>query len=318
MIAVIGLGSIGLRHARNLLAEGCRVIGFDPSAERRSLLGAEGGLPAVHRDDALAAATAAIIASPSGRHHDDMRAALEAGCHLFVEKPLAHTTDGIAALLDLADQAGKVVFVGLNLRHHPAVIDAHRLLREGHLGRVLWARLEMADYLPQWRPGTDFRQGYANDPRTGGVIFDIVHEFDLAAHLLGLPEVKAAFAVNTGTLGLASEDLAEMVLAHPQQAVSSVHVDFVSRPRRRHTLIVGTEAVMHLELDARRLRLIRGDGVTLTDQTFPGTYADDYIDEMRAFLACCRGEASPACDGREALAVLDRLISARRFAGLPS
>jgi len=318
MIAVLGLGSIGLRHARNLLALGSQVVGFDPSEERRAMLGAEGGLPVARRDEALAAATAAIIASPSGRHLDDMQAALDAGCHLFVEKPLAHTVDGIAALLDRAEQAGKVVFVGLNLRYHPVVAKAHDLLNGGRLGRPLWARLEMADYLPQWRPGTDFRQGYANDPRTGGVIFDIVHEFDLAAHLLGLPEVKAAVAINSGTLGLASEDLAEMVMIHPGGIVSSVHVDFVTRPRRRHTLIVGTDAAMRLDLDGRRLHLTRGDGVTLAEHSFPGAYADDYIDEMRAFLACCRGEAAPACPGREALAVLDRLISARRLAGLPS
>ncbi|MBF0326066.1 MAG: Gfo/Idh/MocA family oxidoreductase [Alphaproteobacteria bacterium] len=318
MIAVLGLGSIGLRHARNLLSLGVRVIGYDPSEERRSMLAAEGGLPAVHRDEALAAATAAVIASPSGRHFDDMRAGLDAGCHLFVEKPLAHTTEGLAALLDQADESGKVVAVGFNLRHHPAVLQAHRAIREGHLGRPLWARLELADYLPHWRPGTDFRQGYANDPKTGGVIFDIVHEFDLAAFLLGVPEVKACVAAHTGTLGLESEDLADMVLVHPGGAQSLVHVDFVSRPRRRHTLVYGTEAAMHLDLDARKLSIVRGDGVPLAEHQFPGAYADDYLDEMTSFLACCRGEAQPSCPGREALDVLDRLITARRIAGLPS
>jgi predicted dehydrogenase len=318
MIAVLGLGSIGLRHARNLLALGARVIGFDPSEERRSMLAAEGGLPAFHRDEALAAATAAIIASPSGAHFDDMRAGLDAGCHLFVEKPLSHTNQGLADLLDRANAAGKVVAVGFNLRHHPAVLQAHRIIREGHLGRPLWARLELADYLPHWRPGTDFRQGYANDPKSGGVIFDIVHEFDLAAFLLGVPEVKACVAAHTGTLGLASEDLADMVLVHPGGAQSQVHVDFVTRPRRRHTLVVGTEATMHLDLDARRLTVLRGDGVTLAEHSFPGAYSDDYQDEMKAFLACCRGEAQPSCPGREALDILDRLISARRIAGLPS
>jgi len=318
MIAVLGLGSIGLRHARNLLAQGARVIGFDPSDERRALLGAEGGLPAVHRDEALAAATAAVICSPSGLHLDDLDAALSAGCHIFVEKPLAHTTQGLADLMDRAEQAGKVVSVGFNLRYHPAALEARRLIHEGRLGQILWARLEMADYLPHWRPGTDFLQGYANDPRSGGVIFDIVHEFDLAAFLLGPPEVKAAVAAHTGQLGLTSEDMADMVLAHPGGAHSTVHVDFVTRPRRRSTIIVGTHATLHLELDKRRLSLVREDGTPMGEHTFPGAYADDYVTEIKNFLACCRGEAQPACPGREALDILDRLITARRIAGLPS
>ncbi|MBC7952774.1 MAG: Gfo/Idh/MocA family oxidoreductase [Rhodospirillaceae bacterium] len=318
MIAVLGLGSIGLRHARNLLALGETVMGFDPSPERRALLEAEGGQTTASQPEALSGARAAVVASPSQYHQTDLAAALAAGCHVFAEKPLAHHPDGLGDLLDSADTAGLVVFAALNLRYHPAVVAAKALLDEGRLGQVLWARVEMADYLPNWRPGTDHTKGYANDPRTGGVIFDIVHEFDLAAHLLGLPEVKSCVARNTGTLGLESEDLADMVLAHPGGAQSSVHIDYVTRPRRRVTELAGTGGRLRMDLDARRLTLHDVSGTMVTDQAFPGAYADDYMAEMRAFLACTHGQARPLCDGREALAVLERLLSARELAGLPS
>lgn len=318
MIAVLGLGSIGMRHAANALALGRPVIGFDPSPERRALLERAGGTAVAERRAALAAARAAVIASPSEHHLDDLAAAVAAGCHVLVEKPLAHRIDGIAALLDDADATGRVVAVAMMLRLHPAVVRARTLLADGALGRPLWGRFLAALYLPDWRPGQDWRQGYANDPRTGGALFDYIHEIDLAAHLLGPARALACVAGRSETLGLASEDVADVVLDHPGAVRSAIHVDYVTRPRRREAEIAGTGGLLRLDLDRRRLTRWDVAGEVVEDTTFPGTYADDYVEEMRQFLAATRGEVPPACPCREALAVLDCLISARTLAGLPS
>lgn len=316
MIAVLGLGSIGLRHAQNVLTLGRAVIGFDPSAERRALLAAKGGQTTDSLDHALDAATAVVIASPSDRHEDDLAAAIEAGCHALVEKPIGHREGRLGGLLDTAEAKGLVVAAALNLRLHPAVLAAKRVVAEGGIGTVLWGRFLAALYLPDWRPGQDWRQGYANDPCTGGAIFDYIHEFDLAAHLLGPFATRACVAGHSGTLGLASEDMADAVLDHGG-ILSSIHVDYVTRPRRRHFEIAGSTGQIEVDLDRRRFRQLDRDGSVIADQTFPGSYGDDYVAEMSAFLASLGG-APPACSGREALFVLNGVISARSLAGLPS
>ena len=318
MLAVLGLGSIGLRHAGNALALGRAVVGFDPSPERRALLDAKGGTAVADRDRAIAAARAVVVASPSEHHLDDLAACVAHGRHVLVEKPLAHRADGLAALLDGAEARGLVVAVAMMLRLHPAVARARAILESGALGAPLWGRFLAALYLPDWRPGQDWTTGYANDPRTGGALFDYVHEIDLACHLLGPARVLACVASHSGSIGLAAEDMADVVLGHGPTVRSSLHVDYVTRPRQRQGEVAGTDGALRLDLDQRRLEWRDSNGRMVEASAFPGSYADDYVAEMAAFLAAIDGAAPPPCSGRQALAVLETLISARTLAGLPS
>lgn len=317
-IGVLGLGSIGLRHARNLLALGRQVVGYDPSAERRDMLRQIGGHSMESRTALLEQSAALVIASPNEHHLTDMEEAIAMGRPIFVEKPLAHEVDGAKRVLDRADAEGLIVFVGLNLRFHPAVRAARKILERDGLGAVLWARLISASYLPDWRPHQDHRTGYAAVAATGGVLFDLIHEFDLAIHLLGPARTVCAVARNSGTLDIPSEDCADVVLAHSSGPQSALHLDYVTRPRRRVTEIVGTGGSMEIDLFDRRLRIFSVDGTLLTDETFPGGFDDDYVAEMRSFLACLEGVGLPPCDGREALSVLRQVILARQLAALPS
>lgn len=318
MIAVLGLGSIGLRHARNVLALGRPVIGCDPDAGRRALLAAEGGQVTADRDAAIAQADAVVIATPSELHLDDLAACIAAGRHVLVEKPLAHRAEGLAALLEQAEAAGLVVAVAMMLRVHPAVTRARAILAAGGIGQLLWARLLAALYLPDWRPGQDWTKGYANDPRTGGALFDYVHEIDLAAHLFGPARALACVAGHSGSLGLEAEDMADLVLGHPDGLHSAIHVDYVTQPRQRVVEIAGTKGFLRLDLDHRLLRWSDPSGHVLEDVAYAGAYANDYVAEMAAFLAALAGGPPPPCSGREALAVLECLISARNLAGLPA
>lgn len=317
-IAVLGLGSIGLRHARNLVALGQRVVAFDPCGDRGEALAKMGGRLAPDRRAAIDGAEAVVIASPNLCHLDDLRAALEAGRPAFVEKPLAHTPDGVETLLDAAARQGLAVFAGLNLRFHPAVVEAHRMISADEFGKPLWARLLCSSYLPDWRPGQDYRANYAADSKTGGVLFDIVHEFDLAHHLLGPARTVAAAARRSGLLDMASEDLADVLLRHGSGVISSLHLDYVTRPSRRITEIAGERGLLWIDIPARRLTLIGPEGEVLREETYVTTIDDDYRNEMAAFLACLAGKAKPPCDGREALAVLREVVAARALAGLPA
>lgn len=313
-IAVIGLGSIGLRHARNLMAEGARVRGYDPDASRRKLLEDVGGAPCETSAAALDGVTAAVIASPSAMHLDHMRAALGAGCHLFVEKPLAHASEGLEELLDRAKAQGRLVFAGLNLRLHPAVRAARQRIGEGRIGRPLWARLMTASYLPDWRPHQDYRRGYAADPASGGIVLDLIHEIDLACHLMGPLTLVHAATARSGALEIDCADIADLVLRRADGAQASVHLDYVTRPRRRRTEIAGENGLIEIDLEARHMTRWTVDGMRAEEERFPGGYADDYVAEARLFLDCIAGHARPACDGAEALEVLSLALAARKAA----
>jgi len=318
-IAVLGLGSIGLRHARNLIALECDVYGFDPSEDARGQLDAAGGRSCAARSEALAGAQAAVVATPNAQHLDDLEAALQRGLHVFIEKPLAHTADGVAALLRGADQRGLVVFPAMNQRFHPVVRATRAVLAKGQVGVPLWARFLCASYLPDWRDGRDYRDGCAADPATGGVLFDIVHEFDMANFLLGPATTRAAVARRSGQLEIAAEDCADVVLEHACGVHSSLHLDYVTRPRRRRFEIGCSDGFIEADLGERRLtvRNAIGDPLCETDWAH-SSVAEQYRDEVAEFLACMRGEARPSCSADEALQVLGQVLAARTMCGLPT
>ena len=317
-IAVLGLGSIGLRHAENLLALGRDVVGFDPDPAQRALLDELGGRGCGDREAAFDGAVAAVIATPNALHRDDIAAAIEAGVHLLVEKPFAHSLEGLEDLLDRAAGKGLVVAAAFNLRFRSVVRAMKRVIDEGRLGALLWGRFLCASYLPDWRPDQDYRVGYADDPVSGGVLFDVIHEFDLANHLLGPAETLCAAAGNSGHLEIQSEDTADVILAHECGIRSTLHLDYVTRPRRRVAEIAGTEGLLQADLRGGRLTLTGPDDTVVLDETHPLVIDAEYRAEIEDFLTAIENRGAPCCDGRAALAVLRQVIAARRLAGLPT
>ncbi|MHC4217555.1 MAG: Gfo/Idh/MocA family protein [Planctomycetota bacterium] len=316
-VAVLGLGSIGLRHAGNLLALGQEVVGFDPDPKRCEALKESGGASAASRAEALDDVSAAVIASPNAAHLDDIAAVISRGLHLFVEKPPAHSAEGLRPLVSRAREAALVFFTGVNLRFSPVVRAGRECIQSGALGDPLWAQFVASSWLPDWRPGQDHMAGYTADPRTGGVLFDYFHEFDLAAHLLGRADPVAAAARTTGLVSIPADDCADILLRHEGGVQSSIHVDYVSRVRLRHALVCGTEGLLRLDINDRTLEHTPAGGDRRVTG-FDGNFSNDYVTEMRSFLACVRGEESPLCDGREGLSVLETVVATRNMCGLPS
>lgn len=317
-VAVLGLGSMGCRHLENALALGLEIVGFDQDRERGAEVAATFGVHAASsRAEALESADAVIIASPSAAHIDDLGAALDAGCHVLAEKPFADRTDGLGTLLTRAELAGLNVAVGQNLRFHPAVARAHTRLAEGKIGPVLSAVSVGASYLPDWRPGQDYRKNYAADPRAGGVIFDWVHEIDMLAHLLGRAVVEGAAATSGQHLDIPSDEQAGLVLRHTGGALSTVLLSYVVRPAVRRTMLLGPDGGMEIDIAARRLTISDAGGRVIEEEKFGGRHADDYRVELADFIAAAESGRAPRCPGWEALEILTTVADARRLAGLP-
>lgn len=316
-IAILGLGSIGLRHARNFISLGATVVGFDPNPDNQKLLQQIGGAVSHDRSSALSGAVAAVIASPNACHLDDLHACIEHGVHVLVEKPLGHDFPQASMLLELANEKNITVCAALNLRHHPGVVALRNALHNNASGRILSAQIVFSDFLPNWRPRQDYRLGYTASPETGGIIFDRIHELDLANFLLGKGQVVGATAFTSGLLDITSEDSADILLTHESSAASSIHIDYCSRPRRSTCDVTTETGSFHLDIDARTLTKTSIDGSIVQNDHFPGAYDDDYLEEAKAFLDCIQERAQPVCPGDEALSVLEQALCARRMCGLP-
>lgn len=321
-VVVIGAGSIGQRHLRNLLALGHDVVAvLDPSAARcdevRRIAPARCLVTADERAAFDRDAAAAVICSPTHRHLDQARAAVRRGWHVFVEKPLSHALQGLDALIEEADRGRRAVLVGCNLRFLPSLQLVRRLVEDGRIGRPLSARAHCGYYLPYWRPATDYRDGYgARQATGGGIILDSIHEFDYLTWLLGMPREVFAYAGKVSTLEIDTEDTADVLMRFDYGTVANVHLDYLQRTYRRSCDLIGEDGVIAWDYvsqsvtvygkDDRRMEVFQESINTERNQMF--------MDEMRHFIRCAAEGEPPVLDAAGARAVLEVALAAKASA----
>lgn len=291
---VIGLGSIGTRHAKNLLALGHEVYGLE--VDGRDITQILPGLKGPSEDE-IKQADAFIIATPTFLHAPQIEWALELGKHVFVEKPIANeVTVSLEDSIEYAEDTGILVVVGNNLRFHPSVQRAKRYLDKRLLGSPIWAHIAVAQH--------NDRESYRRD----GVTLNWgAHEIDLALHLLGPAEVSAA-SINK------DDTVADICLTHESGCRSVVHLDYLTQPELRETQIFGDNG-RRIGLSITERWILHGtDGVVQPPEYQAGFLDDDYHNEMAAFVNAVEGKPWPGATAEDGLATLKIIDTARKMA----
>ena len=327
-VLVAGLGSIGQRHVRNLRG----LFG-----DRVELLAyRKRGLPHVITDqmtidastsvedrygirsfpdlaEALAERPlATMICNPTSLHVATARAAVEAGSHVFIEKPISDSWDGVEDLVHMAEQRRLAAVVGYQLRFHPALLRARALLASGAIGDVRCVEARWHEFLPDAHPYEDYRGSYAaRRDLGGGVLLCYIHELDYLQWLFGTPVDVRAVGGRSGLLDVDVEDHAAVTLAF-DAFEASCDLSFASRSRIRTCRIVGASG--GLDVDLLSPRLVRTDARrrVVEDETFPGFARNDlFVDELRDFFRGIDGHPANGVSAREGLASLRLALSAR-------
>lgn len=308
-ILIAGYGSIGRRHFQNLLALGERDILFYRTG-RSTLPQAElEGYP-VETDLAAALAhrpQAVIVANPTAMHLDVAIPAAEAGCHLFLEKPVSQNLERIPDLQAALEHGGGQAFTGFQYRFHPGLQTIQRLLNDGVIGRPLSVRAHWGEYLPGWHPWEDYRKGYsARADLGGGVTLTLCHPLDYLRWLLGEVEFLWAFTGRLGKLELEVEDTAEIGLRFQNGMLGSLHLDYNQRPPAHRLEIIGTEGTIRWDNADGAVQMYTADEGRWQAYLPPHGFERNtmFIEMMSHFLAVARGQAAPLCsleDGVQAL-----------------
>jgi len=327
-VLIAGLGSVGQRHARNLrrlLGDRVELLAWRVRG-RRQVLGAgatasspedEYGIRTFARlDEALAERPlAVIVANPTANHVETAQAAADAGCHLFIEKPLGHRWEGIEALQRSVQGRGLVAMVGYQMRYHPALLRLREWLAAGEIGRQVSARLDFGEYLPGWHPYEDYRESYAAvRAMGGGVLLTQIHEFDYAVWLWGMPERVYAAGGQFTDLELDVEDVVSVTLEYPAGAairLVHVHLDYLRRPPVRGCEILGQSGRLSADLRSGAVTRLAIDG-TVNAERVEVDRDEMFINELRHFLECLEGRAQPRPDLAEGALSLRIALAAQQ------
>lgn len=316
-VAVRGTGSIGSRHLRLLGTMGlAEVMAVPHRRQRLAELRAEGFVAVEDMSSAVAhGAQAVIIASETGRHAEDVTAALEMGLDVLVEKPMAVHATQAHQLCELAARVGRKLYVGCVLRFSDSLNAFQELL--GRVGELHSVRIECQSYLPHWRPGRDYRTAYSARTEEGGVLRDLIHEVDYAGWIFGWPTAIQARVANLGRLGIAAEEIADLLWPMPAGGVVSIGLDYLSNPPRRWIHASGARGTITWDGIAGTVMLTI-EGMPPRIVTSSQTREELFVAQAQAFLNATRGQVDPRLatgeDGVKALAICDaaRLASLHR------
>lgn len=243
-IVVIGGGSIGKRHIRNLLSLGvlaediaCLKRAEDPGFETAT------GVRVIVDRQQLSAfqPDAIIIATPTSLHLDGLKLAIELQAAVFMEKPLIHDAGLLTAARDLMKNHSQPFFIGFMLRFHPLVKRMKAFVDQEPLGKIWGGRFEFGSYLPYWHPWEDHRDSYASRKELGGgVINTISHELDLVLYFFGMPAQLFCKGMNFGKLGIEVEEMAVSIFQYSDKLVN-IQVDYLQKDYNREIKLLCDE-----------------------------------------------------------------------------
>ena len=247
-IGIVGLGSIGTRHLKNLAAVlDERNIQYEMDAirsNRGKLLSSEVAAlikrSIIVEEAVKESYDILFITNPTSMHFETLQKFSKNARAFFVEKPVFDTQD--IGLDGLQLEKDKIVYVACPLRY-TAVINY--LKRNINAKNVFSIRIISSSYLPEWRPGIDYRQTYsAKKELGGGVSIDLIHEWDYLYYLFGEPEEVCSFKGKYSDLEINSDDLAVSMARYPDK-IAELHLDYFGRsPIREIQLFTADDIII--------------------------------------------------------------------------
>jgi len=326
---IAGLGSIGRRHMRNLIALGERDIilyrtrkatmsddeltGFPVETDLQEALNK-------HKPDAV------IVANPTSMHLDVAIPAAEAGCAILLEKPISNSTERLDQLEAAVKKSGSKVLVAFQFRFHPGLMRAKQLISGGEIGRIISAHVHFGEYLPAWHPWEDYRKGYAaRADMGGGVVLTQCHSLDYLPWLAGKVESVWGFTAKLSDLEVDVEDTAEIGLRFESGTLGNLHLDFNQQPPAHRFEIIGTKGSLKWDLSDGATRIYRSSPESLATSTGMGIKSGGeweayplpenwernvmFLEQMKHFVAVVRGEVESVCTLEDGVCV-QQLVNA--------
>lgn len=217
---------------------------------------------------------------------------------MFIEKPLSDTLDGVTELIDEANSAGIVTFVGYNFRFQPGIRTLRKLLQNNAIGTTISVQIEAGSYLPDWHPDENYREMYSVDPEMGGgAILDYIHEINYCRWLFGEVEDVTAMTSSRSHLNIDVEDLAEITLKMEDGTLCQIHVDYVQQSPSRSCKVIGDEGILQWDLDEHTVEEYKpSEGSWKTHNLPDWDFNDMYINELEHFLSSVESRSGTICD----------------------
>ncbi len=311
-ILIIGAGSIGTRHLKNLLKLGYKNLAVCDPDEKRIKAVSELGNFSLYKNTRAALKKErpeiVFVCNPTHLHVPTASLALDAGAHVFIEKPLAANLIGVDLLIRLAQKKKLTAMVACNFRFHLGFKELKEVLRQKRFGKPVLVRVKAGFFLPTARKNSNYKKIFAaHRHQGGGVVLDLgSHLVDYLKELFGPIIGISGLAAKTNILGIAAEEAASLIFRHKKGVLTSVNLDYLSQKPMHQLEVVTFQGL--LTLDFRKNRLIFEDR-NRKKVIYQGNKDINamYILELKHFFDCLKRHKAPLQnlqDAKETLKVL--------------
>lgn len=288
---------MGQRHARNL-RKICVKRGLSCSIDLLRTCSADvpEGIRGVYisKDQFPGTYDAVFITNPTAAHYETLVDLIDLSDAFFIEKPVFDRTDYELGFLD---REKKVFYVAAPMHYKPTI---SWLKEHFDFSEAFSLRSISSSYLPDWRPGVDYRKTYsAHKDMGGGVSIDLIHEWDYLQYLIGFPERAYSIIEKRSGLEIDSDDVA-LYIADYGDKTAEIHLDYFGRVPIRKLEIFTKEDTVECDLLTDTISFLKsGEQIILTEER-----DDTQARELEAFLDMIQGKRENTNDIEHALNTL--------------
>jgi len=319
-ILIVGFGSIGNRHFKNILDNHkIRIIICTKRKDLNGLIGKN-----ILVVDSISKAlvhkpSIALISNETSFHVKTAIRLAKAKLDLFIEKPLSSSSNGLKELEKIVKKNHLVSLVGCDHRFHPCLKKIKEILDDKKMGKIFSVQVESSSLLSDWHPYEDYRKGYsARKELGGGIATTMTHELDFLRWFFG--DIREIFSITKKVSGLeiTADDISTMNMVFRNGIIGEIHLDYFARPQFKSCKIRGENGTLYWNTDSNDVKIFYNNQKKWKINFKPKNFERNqmFVKELNYFLKCVKNKNKTFNDISEGKKTLQVILGAKKSSQL--
>ena len=314
-ILIVGFGSIGKRHMKNILDK--KNVEIIICTKRNNLKFKEKNIKIVKNIDKAIDENPdiAFVTNETSYHTKVSNKIAKAGIDLFIEKPISSSKDDLQELQKNIKKKRVITLVGCDHRFHPCLDKIKKIIDGNRLGRIYSAQVESSSLLSDWHPYEDYRKGYSAQKKLGGgIATTMTHEVDFLRWFFG--DVKEIFSITkkVSDLEITVDDISAMTMVFSKGVIGELHLDYFARPEFKSCKIRGSKGTLYWNTDSNDVRIFYNNKnkwkIIFKAKNFERNQM--FVKELDYFLKCVKNRKKTFNDIHEGIKTLEVILGAKK------
>jgi len=310
-ILVVGVGSVGKRHARNLSMLGCKISCVDIEIKRVHDLAEE--IEIIGQFNSIDSAfllkqnyDGAVIASPTGFHSEALHQLAKYHLPILLEKPVAKSLAEATRMFDVSIKKNIPVLLGYTWRWWKPLQRVQELINSNTIGSIRHVQFHMSAHLADWHPWEPYQSFFmANVAQGGGALLDESHWIDMMIWFFGMPEKIVGSVEKISDLEIETDDNVDVIAFYPDGMRVKLHLDLYGRPHEKSIQFVGEGGTLVWTAEPNKIKISVSSEQIWEEEIFNCVRNDMFVSAAQEFINLINGNlVNLTCQLKDGLSVM--------------